>query len=101
MAPVLIPFPDGLLLNTAMIGIIVSGRAVPTADKRLPTTPSPKFNFSPKFSTLLENMWQKNKISPMFTAIKSIKLHIYYPPKNLIPYIYRTCTKKMNKQTLI
>jgi hypothetical protein len=51
-------------------GTIVSGKAVPTAAKTLPTAPSDRFNSSPRCSTALVNTTQTNTISAKITNIQ-------------------------------
>ena len=57
-APRMAPTPTSLDASPvanriAMIGIIVSGRAVPTAARTDPTAPSARFSFRPNHSMLL------------------------------------------------
>jgi len=54
MAPFAIwSFTSGFPKSSAAMGTSVSGRAVPTAASRLPTTPWERFNLSPISSTAL------------------------------------------------
>lgn len=48
--------------SIAIIGIRVSGKAVPIAENTLPTTPCPKFNFLPNHSIAFVKIKQAKRI---------------------------------------
>src|SRR5215213_6561266 len=73
MAPMLTswPCPSPLLASTAIIGMRVSGSAVPTAAKMLPTTPSFTPSLRPNHSTALVKSSALARMSASATNKKS------------------------------
>jgi hypothetical protein len=79
--PTASPWPPAPPPNTtATIGISVSGMAVPTAAKTLPTTPSLTFSFSPSHSTALVNSSAQMRMIARLTMSRTIVNVIRDPP---------------------
>ncbi len=68
MAPMPIASPPSPpVIKIAMSGMMVSGSAVPTAARTLPTAPSPRFSFRPNHSMPLTNNSQPARITAKAT----------------------------------
>ena len=70
----------------ATTGIMVSGRAVPTAASTLPTAPDPRFSRSPSISIALVN----RKAAPSIAARATTSCKIVTETALLNPYTART-----------